>query len=108
MAPALDPTPDPPAVRPTFKQLAAQYAKHDYTSVAASCREVSTRASIAWVCFMAACHLRDIVEAKRWLLVSRPARRAKLAATCQQIGGIDLRDSTLDCAADRLDCLLSN
>jgi len=107
MAPAPDPTPDPPAVRPTFKQLAAQYAKHDYTSVAASCREVSTRASIAWVCFMAACHLRDIVEAKRWLLVSRPAGRAKLAATCQQIGAIDLHESALDCAADRLDCLLS-
>jgi serine/threonine protein kinase len=107
MVPAPDPEPDQPAVRPTFKQLAAQYAKHDYSSVAASCREVSTRASIAWVCFMAACHLHDIVEAKRWLLVSRPARRAKLAAICQQIGDIDLRASTLACAADRLDCLLS-
>ncbi len=103
-APAPDPNQDPPAVRPTFKKLAAQYATHDYSSIVASCRDANTRVSIAWVCLMAACHLNDVAEAKRWLLVSRPARRAKFAAACQQVGGIDLRASTRDCAADRFDC----
>ncbi|MEO7730534.1 MAG: serine/threonine-protein kinase, partial [Kofleriaceae bacterium] len=88
-------TPAPPAVADpapaaplpaSFEALSARYEARDYQGVVSACSTAATPAGITTICLMAACHLRDVVQAQRWLAAHPAARRAQLAATCAQLG----------------------
>jgi hypothetical protein len=84
--------PAPPVAEPvvplpaSFDALSARYEARDYQGVVTACSTAATPAGITTICLMAACHLRDAVQAQRWLAAHPPAGRAQLIATCTQLG----------------------
>ncbi len=88
-------TPDPAAaVEATFEALSARYEVRDYQSVVTACRGAVRTTGITTICLMAACHLGDAAQARRWLLAHPRPRRAQLAAQCTRLGHVDLSATT--------------
>jgi len=89
------PPPAPPAPPPaaTFEALSTHYDARDYAGVVAACRAAVTTSGITTICLMAACHLGDAAQARRWLALHPRARRAQLATTCEQLGSVRLDDA---------------
>jgi hypothetical protein len=85
---------------PPPDDLARLYAAEHYDRVIAQCGG-PVSADHAPLCFLAACHLRDEVAARRLITAVPAARRDPLAVSCKQLG-VDIKKA--DCEADPMAC----
>ncbi len=93
--PSLQPASGPSAPKPppplggsdvSFEALNALYHKEDYDGLARACRPLTARPDLARICFVAACHQADAVQAKRWLPATDCGLRESLVNLCKEHG----------------------
>jgi hypothetical protein len=99
------PAPGPPGTAdpPSLESVSHLFRDGDHAMVVRICSAAPPSRDIAGICVMAACQELDAALAARWLAFEDPARRDQLAAFCKEHGAADI-GTTLDCAANPLDC----